>query len=214
MERTAGLGHLSTDDWDRLQDILDRFEKAWNNVGSEDAIDLRAYLPPVEDTLRPVALSELIKAELEIRWRRGQTVRIESYINEFPELQVVGTLPPLIYEEYRVRHMHGDKPPVTAYQERFPNDYEEMKRLVQEQPMPTIMQTNTPSPTPAGEEKPADHQSQGTQIGSASLSGDGDEYKKVKRLGSGGFGEVWLGEAPGGVPCAIKVVFQIGRAHV
>src|SRR5205807_1106843 len=29
-----------------------------------------------------------------------------------------------------------------------------------------------------------------------------------KRLGSGGFGEVWQGEAPGGVPCAIKVVFR------
>lgn len=208
MERTAGLGHLSTDDWERLQDILDRFEKAWTNVGSEDAIDMKAYLPPVEDPLRPVALSELIKAELEIRWRRGQTVRIESYLNDFPELLVVGTLPPLIYEEYRVRHMHGDKPPVTAYQERFPSDYEEVKRLVQEQPMPTIMQTNTPSPTPAGEEKSSDQPSQGTQIGSASLPGDVGGFKKTKRLGSGGFGEVWQGEAPGGVPCAIKVVFR------
>jgi hypothetical protein len=208
MERTAGLGHLSTDDWERLQEILDRFEKAWTNVGSEDAIDLKAYLPPVEDPLRSVALQELIKVELEIRWRRGQTVRIESYLSEFPELQVVGTLPPLIYEEYRVRHMHGDKPPVTAYQERFPDDYEELKRLVDEQPMPTIMQTNTPSASPGGEEKPAEPGSLGTQIGSASLPGNVGGFKKTKRLGSGGFGEVWRGEAPGGVPCAIKVVFR------
>jgi hypothetical protein len=208
MERTAGLGHLSTDDWDRLQEILDRFEKAWSNVDNEDAIDLRAYLPPVEDPLRPVALSELIKAELEIRWRRGQEVRIESYLNDFPELQVVGTLPPLIYEEYRVRHLYGDKPQVTAYQERFPTDYEEVVRLVQEQPMPTIMQTNTPSLAPGVEEKSLDNPSQGTQIGSASLPSDGRGFKKIKRLGSGGFGEVWRGEAPGGVPCAIKVVFR------
>ncbi len=208
MERTAGLGHLSTDEWERLQEILDRFEKAWNNVGSEDAIDLKGYLPPIEDPLRSVALQELIKAELEIRWRRGQTVRIESYLSEFPELQVVGTLSPLIYEEYRVRHMHGDKPPVTAYQERFPDDYEELKRLVQEQPMPTIMQTNTPSASPGAEEKPGDPGTLGTQIGSASLPGDAGGFKKIKRLGSGGFGEVWRGEAPGGVPCAIKVVFR------
>src|SRR4029077_20277544 len=44
--------------------------------------------------------------------------------------------------------------------------------------------------------------------GSASLPGDGGDYKKIKLLGSGGFGEVWRGEAPGGVPCAIKVVFR------
>jgi hypothetical protein len=208
MERTAGLGHLSADEWDRLQEMLERFEKAWTNVGSEDAIDLKAYLPPVDDTLRPVALQELIKAELEIRWRRGQTVHIESYLSEFPELQVVGTLAPLIYEEYRVRHMHGDKPPVTAYEERFPDDFEELKRLVQEQPMPTIMQTNTPSAPPGAPEKPADKQTLGTQIGGMSLPGDVGRFKKINRLGSGGFGEVWRGEAPGGVPCAIKVVFR------
>jgi hypothetical protein len=208
MERTAGLGHLSADEWDRLQEMLERFEKAWTNVGSEDAIDLKAYLPPAEDPLRPVALQELIKAELEIRWRRGQTVHIESYLSEFPELQVVGTLPPLIYEEYRVRHMHGDKPPVTAYQERFPDDYEELKRLVQEQPMPTIMQTNTPSAPPGAPDKPADKETSGTQIGGLSMPGDVGRFKKIDRLGSGGFGEVWRGEAPGGVPCAIKVVFR------
>ena len=85
MERTAGLGHLSANDWERLQEILDRFEKAWSNVASEDAIDLKAYLPGSEDSLRPVALQELIKADLEIRWRRGLTARIESYVNDFPE---------------------------------------------------------------------------------------------------------------------------------
>src|SRR5260370_8651240 len=113
-----------------------------------------------------------MKAELEIRWRRGQTVHIGSYLSEFPELQVVGTLPPLIYEEYRVRHMHGDKPPVTAYEERFPDDFEELKRLVQEQPMPTIMQTNTPSAPPGAPQKPAAKQPLGTQIGGLSLPPD------------------------------------------
>ena len=78
MERTAGLGHLSVDDWERLQEILDRFEKAWSNVASEDAIDLKAYLPGAEDPLRPVALQELIKADLEIRWRRGLTARARA----------------------------------------------------------------------------------------------------------------------------------------
>ena len=34
-------------------------------------------------------------------------------------------------------------------------------------------------------------------------------YKKVRRLGSGSFGEVWLGEAPGGAEVAIKVIFRL-----
>src|SRR5260370_16602829 len=72
--------------------------------------------------------------------------------------------------------------------------------------MPTSRQNNTH--TPDGEEKSADQPSQGTQIGSASLAGDVGGFKKIKRLGSGGFGEVWRGEAPGGVPCAIKAVFR------
>jgi serine/threonine protein kinase len=35
-----------------------------------------------------------------------------------------------------------------------------------------------------------------------------DRYKRVRRLGSGAFGEVWLAEAPGGVEVALKVIFR------
>src|SRR5262249_48227159 len=136
------------EEWDRLEALLDRFEKAWKEAGPAETIDLQEFLPSIEDPLRGVALQELIKADLEIRWRRGQTIRVETYLEDYPELGVVGTLPPLIYEEFRVRQIHGDKPPVDTYKLRFPNEFQELKRLVQEQPLPTIAQTNTPA-TPA-----------------------------------------------------------------
>jgi hypothetical protein len=35
-----------------------------------------------------------------------------------------------------------------------------------------------------------------------------DRYKRVRRLGSGAFGEVWQAEAPGGVEVALKIIFR------
>jgi serine/threonine protein kinase len=201
MDRTAGLGNLTAGEWERLQELLDRFEKAWQEAGPEQSVDFKDYLPPPSDVLRPVALQELIKTDLEIRWRRGQTVRIETYVQEFPELGVEGALAPLIYEEFRVRRLHGDKPPVESYELRFPEQYQELKRLVQEQPLPTVVEADTP-PSPSYV-SPATAKN----LPSPPLSVGGD-YKKIKHLGSGGFGEVWQAEAPGGIPCAIKIIFR------
>src|SRR5262249_47671584 len=118
MDGTQDLGGLPTGYWNRLQDLASRFEAAWQ--GTKDTVDLTTFLPPPEDPLRRVALCELIKSDLEERWRRGQIIGIESYLERFPELGTAVEVPAsLIYEEYRARHLYGDKPPLAGYERRF-----------------------------------------------------------------------------------------------
>src|SRR5262245_38448607 len=113
------LGRLAPHEWEHLQDLADRFEEAWQR---NESIDWERYLPPAGDRLRPVALHELIKIDLEIRQRRHQGRRLEAYLQQFPELGQPKTLSPrLIYEEYRTRQLYGDKPPLTEYENRFPH---------------------------------------------------------------------------------------------
>jgi serine/threonine protein kinase/formylglycine-generating enzyme required for sulfatase activity len=187
---SGDLGRLETRQWEQLQDMASRFEAAWQQ--SETA-DLAAFLPPPGNPLRRVALLELIKTDLEARWRRNQIIGVEAYLEKFPELGNAAILAPqLIYEEYRVRHLYGDKPPLAGYERRFPRQFPEFKRLVAEQPIPTAV-------GPAPESAP---DMQSVAIDKVLRIGGG--YKLIQRIGCGGFAEVWQAETPGGFPVAIK----------
>src|SRR5262249_20396284 len=118
---SGDLGRLETRQWEQLQDMASRFEASWQHA--ENA-DLAAFLPPPGNPLRRVALLELIKTDLEARWRRNQIIGMEAYLEKFPELGAAADLEPLlIYEEYRVRHRYGDKPALAGYERRFPHQF-------------------------------------------------------------------------------------------
>src|SRR6516225_8966899 len=194
MEGSDELGGLPTEHWKRLQNMASRFEAAWND---SDTVDMTAFLPPPDDPLRCVALHELIKTDMEARWSRGQIIGIEAYLEKFPELGTAAELSPaLIYEEYRVRHVHGDKPPVNGYQRRFSHQFAELKRLIEQHPLPDV--SATPNSTPA-----APHPVEARQTLHI-----GGEYKMIRLLGCGGFAEVWQAETPAGFPVAIKRVLR------
>src|ERR1700730_8761910 len=126
------LGQLTPQEWERLQQFIDGFESASRHRDpAADSVELRSFLPSNDDPLRLATLHELIKTELEIRWRRGQGVSLKYYLEQFPELGGSETLPAaLIYEEYRVRQLYGDKLPLPAYERLYPQQFEEVKRLV------------------------------------------------------------------------------------
>ena len=211
MAMGTSLGDLKTSEWQELQQIADRFEKTWKKVGVQgEPPDLAKFLPPPQDPLRKIVLQELVKIDLEARWRRDQSTGLEFYLQRLPELGAAKDLSPaLLFEEYRVRHEYGDKPPMTAYQRRFPDQFDELQRLVRGQPLPTNIVTLTappPAASPTGK-MPQVSASAGTVAPSLgetlNLVGG---YAKKERIGSGSFGEVWRAEAPGGIPVAIKVL--------
>jgi serine/threonine protein kinase len=204
-DRIVSLADLRPTDWQRLLEITDRFEKAWPNPPTpNDEVDLTAFLPPPEDSLRPVVFQELVKTDLEIRWRRGQHLTLEKYVERYPELGDLSVLPAkLIYEEYRVRQLYGDRPDSASYESRFPKQFAGLQQLIADQPPPTL--TNlaaTPSSSDRSDEPTARQPAQSLRITAV-----GDN-KIIQRIGSGGFGEVYRAEAPGGVEVAIKVIYR------
>jgi serine/threonine protein kinase len=197
MTAPTNLGQLGTKEWEFLQDCADRFEKAWE---SSATVEINEYLPAPGAPLRRLTLEELIKIDLEIRWRRGQILGLEYYLEKFPELGTPRDLPAqLIYEEYRVRHLFGDKPAPGFFQKRFPAQFPDVQRLIQVHSV-GVPRTLPHAPTPA-------IPSVGGPGPATTPSFDVD-YKLLNRIGTGGFGEVWRAEAPGGVEVAVKILFR------
>src|SRR5262245_41428844 len=89
-----------------LDKLLYDFDKAWRS-GSPPL--LAQFCPSDGDAAcRRELLEELIKIDLEYRWRQGDRRLLESYLAQFPELSdAVG----LAAEEYRARQRWGDQPP-------------------------------------------------------------------------------------------------------
>jgi hypothetical protein len=195
---------LTTEEWERLQDCIDGFEAAWQrSIVQGNFVEIRAFLPAPDDALRRVVLEELIKAELEIRWRQGETVDLGYYAYQFPELGGSEKLSVhLIYEEYRVRQRYGDQPPLAGYHARFPNQFALLQQLLQAEPVHTVApEAVLPRPT-----LPATAKSATTDRGQEIFE-VGSGYKLLIRLNRGSFGDVWRAEAPGGVEVAVKIIF-------
>jgi serine/threonine protein kinase/tetratricopeptide (TPR) repeat protein len=126
--------NLATGEFAEIEERLERFDAAWR-TGIVPGIG--AFLPPPDNPSRREVLEELIKIDLEYRWRRAGPrpadsrervaadrfalgPRLEDYVARFPELGAPEALPlGLIGEEYRVRREWGDHPDHLDYAGRF-----------------------------------------------------------------------------------------------
>ena len=112
-----------------VERIIHEFEQSWL---SGNPRSIQSFLPEDHSSAQPtrfILLRELIKVDLEFRWRTPTSprpfavacYRLDDYVVFFPELLQHGKLPlDLISEEYRVRHRWADKPSHQEFLARFP----------------------------------------------------------------------------------------------
>src|SRR5882757_9932460 len=102
-------------------ELLEQFEQAWQQgqpPALADFLPSKAGKRPADDAARRSLLMELVKIDLEYRWRSPERKTnprlsgislpfrplLEDYVKRFPEMGTVQALPiELIGEEYRVR---------------------------------------------------------------------------------------------------------------
>ncbi len=111
-----------------------RFERAWQS-GAIPAID--DYLDGEGDG-RLSLLIELVHADLECRLKRGEAIRVESYLERYPELETKEewTLA-LIEAEYRLRGRRELTLNAAEYLERFPAYRRQLAHLVSTEKAPS-----------------------------------------------------------------------------
>ena len=168
--------HSAADCWRRLADCVDALVNAWRG-GSRD-FSLEDFLPAEPASLRNMALVELVKVDMEQRQADGARFKpLEEYLAEFPELIVDGKAPcDLIYEEFHLRKAAHVPVKLQDYFDRFPNQAEQLARLVENDDVSatTSLTKNIRRP-----QAPA-------------VGGRLDDFDLLARLGQGAFATVFL----------------------
>ena len=100
-----------------LDDFVDAFEAAWARHGDADPAQ---FVPDHCHALYLPVLGELLRIDMELRWKRGLRRRPEDYRDRFPILfENLEVLKGLAFEEYRLRRQAGEAPSPAEYQQRF-----------------------------------------------------------------------------------------------
>lgn len=212
MDNPDNFGTQDTVIPDSMRDLARRLDEAWQRVHVPgESVDLADFLPVPGDPSRLATLHFLIEIDLEARWSRGQPTSLEHYLEHFgTELVSPDALPSrLLYAEYRIRNLYGDKPSLQAYQARFPGQFDELKALAQEQPFTTMMRPTKQVPSSPPFVPPvAAPPALLPEAPRSEKRFAGGNYRLLNRLGRGSFGEVWRAEAPGGVEVAVKIIIS------
>ena len=119
---------LSAQDRQKLDELLGEFHRTWA-PGRLDATlaDLPADLP-----YRLAAVTGLAAVDLEMQWQAGNRVPVEDYLEKYPELGTAENVSiELVLAEFLSRERAESAPPdMTLFLGRFPQQADELRRLI------------------------------------------------------------------------------------
>ena len=111
--------------WQEQESILGHFEAAW----------LSGRRPEI-DAFRPAGaaatlLIELVQTDLEFRLKAGEAVRVEEYLQRYPELGADRALfLDLLTAEYLLRRRRETDLSINEYERRFPQEHEAVREAL------------------------------------------------------------------------------------
>lgn len=186
---------LSSAEWRDCERLVQRFEEA-RRRGETPALE--EYLPAA-DALRLVVLVELVHTDLEFRLQAGKALRVEEYLQRFPELgAVTATVVDLAAAEFALRRQREPNLTEEEYQQRFPHLREALAVR-----LPAKLQEATVR-TPGSERPDLDQlPAPGERLG---------DFDLLAELGRGSFGRVFLARQVSlDRPVALKVSANVSH---
>ena len=115
---TGAIKDYLSPQWWAIADCVDAYE----TQSGRGFPDLRPFVERLAPADRSTGLAELVKIELELRWRSGDRKQVEDFLREYPELQDPSiSLEDLAVQESLVRSQCGDPPSLDELHRRFPS---------------------------------------------------------------------------------------------
>src|SRR6516162_9519362 len=103
--------------WEEIDPFIEAYEKCQARHGRAALGD---FLPDSGHPYYLAVLRELVRADLEYHWRRGQPRRAQDYLADFPVLRDdPSVLSAVAFEEYRQRQRAGERPSPAEYRARL-----------------------------------------------------------------------------------------------
>src|SRR5581483_5872944 len=109
------------------EDPAERLRRLWDEGRPPDVNAFLAQAGP----LAPAQLAAVLRADQRGRWRAGDAVRAEDYLQRYPAVAAdpEGTAD-LIYNEFLLREAAGDRPDPDEYARRFPQHAELLRAQI------------------------------------------------------------------------------------